>query len=150
MLILKNWGLIFFLSQNFCLKFDENSINRMLLFTFFNFIMLFRFLISLNILLICVKEIFSGSGTPSLSLKKFESLSLETAEHWLWEAEKVLNFHVLWTGQFSSVIYYYCSTKMAYSINQNIETDSNQITSSVIYFKSLLKSGVFISKIMRL
>jgi hypothetical protein len=47
------------------------------------------------------------------------------------------------TGQ-KHVIYYYYLTKMAYNINQNIEMDSNQITSSGIYFKSLLKTGIYI------
>jgi hypothetical protein len=38
------------------------------------------------------------------------------------------------TGQ-KHMIYYYYSTKMAYNINQNIEMDSNEMTSSGIYFK---------------
>ncbi len=37
-----------------------------------------------------------------------------------------------------------CEIKMAYNINQNIEMDSNQITSSGIYFKSLLKADIYI------
>jgi hypothetical protein len=47
------------------------------------------------------------------------------------------------TGQ-KHVIHYYYSTKMAYNINQNIEINSNQITSSGINFKSLLKTDLHI------
>ncbi len=37
-----------------------------------------------------------------------------------------------------------CEIKMAHSINQNIEMDLNQINSSGIYFKSLLKTDRYI------